>query len=146
MTAPAALAHEPALQSPFSSFFARAYDLLRNIRTDHVLASAAEWLEYGLTLQVATPLKAIGPFHQAVALGSDEAMTWLGLTLIKIAPLAEGEEADTLILAGVGWLETAMMAGEYHARAWFPDALRDLSPALLAKWHALPAHSQTLVN
>ncbi len=146
MNAPAALAHEPALQPLFSSLFGRAYDVLREIRTDHVLASAAEWLDYGLSLQVVTPLEAIGPFHQAVALGSDEAMTWLGLTLIQIAPLAEGEEADMLILAGVGWLETAMMAGEYYARAWFPDALRNLSPELLAKWHALPAHSQTLVN
>jgi hypothetical protein len=110
---------------------------------------AHEWLAAGVERIADDPAEAVGYFHQAIALGSDEAMSWLGAALLSVAidmPLREG--GGEVALHALGWLETALYAlpDDEAASARLTHACEVLPDHIIAEWQAKPLHFQVTVN
>lgn len=111
-------------------------------------SAAAAWLDRGVDLVSNDRLGAAGHFSRAVSLGSDVGMAWLGLALFDAAIMGQCDpaEVDSLALAGLSWLETAVLAGVVHADTWLLTAL-NVCPAEFAKvWNRHPLYANVTVH
>ena len=97
-------------------------------------------LNAGVELLAYGPETAIEALRDAVALGSNEAMSWLGFALV--ASGVEEGAAPEITIEGLGWLDTAVAAGSVQAAAWLSDAIAVVPRDTLDDWAAVEPHSQ----
>lgn len=110
---------------------------------EHELA-AADWLAAGIERLADDLPSAIDALRLAVAFGSDEAMGWLGAALIDSAMALPYAESIPVVVAGLGWLETATYAlpDAEQPSDWLARACQLLPSDILDVWQATPLHAQ----